>query len=516
MTLEFNLVDRPWIPCVLRNGEAITLGLRDVLREAHEIRALAVDSPLELAALHRLLLAIVHRNFGPEGGEAWEDLWLAERFDPAPLEDYWKEWRPRFDLLDEERPFYQAPDDRVKEKPPNSLILDTAFGNKATLFDHNTDEEGIMLSPAKAARAVVTLQAFGLAGLAGIRGDTFTEGTCTSGVIFFVQGDTLFETLMLNLLPYPTWDTVLVHQPEDRPAWEMEDPYQPERTRPLGYLDYLTWQNRHILLMPQPTSAGPMITAITMAPALRLDDDILDPMKHYRRDSRRGPLPLRFQEDRALWRDSAALFKLSSDDYRPPETFRWLAELVDDDVLDAAQTRRYMALGMAKSRAKVEFYRAERMPLPMQYLAEETLVERLDEALKMAENVRGQLWGAARTLAKFILSPQADQESGREPDRGDMDNLMTQWAVERDYWVRLEIPFQQLVETLPQNMTGSMQAWDATLRRVAWDALERIAGELEHRPRHLKAAVQARGQLGAGLKKVLPEPVMAESQGNVR
>jgi hypothetical protein len=52
-----------------------------------------------------------------------------------------------------------------------------------------------------------------------------------------------------------------------------------------------------------------------------------------------------------------------------------------------------------------------------------------------------------------------------------------------------------------------MENWAATLRRVAWDALERMAGELEHRPRNLKAAVRSRGQLGAGLNKVLPRTV---------
>jgi hypothetical protein len=147
----------------------------------------------------------------------------------------------------------------------------------------------------------------------------------------------------------------------------------------------------------------------------------------------------------------------------------------------------------------------------MQYLAKRELVERLEEALRMAEDVRGQLWGATRTLAKFILSPQADQEGGHEPAREDMDNLMTQWAVEREYWVRLEIPFQHLVETLPQDMAGGMQDWAAVLRRVAWDALERVAGELEHRPRNLKAAVRARGQLRAGLSKVLTKGTLSSS-----
>ena len=38
-------------------------------------------------------------------------------------------------------------------------------------------------------------------------------------------------------------------------------------------------------------------------------------------------VPQRF-EDRVLWRDSAALFKLRDSGYRPPQTFAWLAALI--------------------------------------------------------------------------------------------------------------------------------------------------------------------------------------------
>jgi CRISPR system Cascade subunit CasA len=504
MNPTFNLVEEAWIPAVHRGGQTVTLGLQDVLLQAHDLQELSARSPLETAALYRLLLAILHRVFGPSGYDVWDDLWSAGRVDAQPLTDYLDTWYPRFGLFDEAHPFYQAPDDRVKPKPPNKLLLDLAFGNKATLFDHHTDAEGIALTTAEAARAVVAAQCFGLAGLSGIRGATFTDGACTRGVLFMVQGKNLFETLMLNLLRYPTEDDVLVHRAGDRPAWEMDDPLTPERTRPLGYLDYLTWQNRRILLFPEQTADGICVREMTMGPGLRLDDDILDPMKHYREGGRSGWLVQRFWEERALWRDSAALFKLHDENYHPPQTFRWLSELVEEDFVDKSQTRRYMALGMANSRAKVDFYRAEQMPLPLDYLTDEMLVGRLEEALGMAEDVRGQLWSAARTLARFVLAPEADQgEEGHEPHRDDMDALMTQWAIERDYWVRLELPFRHLMETLPQDIDAAMTAWREIVRRTAWHALDRIAADIEHDPRKLKATVRARGRLARGLKKVL-------------
>lgn len=505
MTFQFNLLSQSWIPCMQMDGEIVELGLRDTLAQAHELREISSASPLEAAALYRLLLAVLHRVFdGPTGYDAWHDLWKRENgFDAAQLGAYWERWGFRFDLFDPDRPFYQAPDDRVKVKPPNKLILDVAFGNKATLFDHNTDAEGITLTPAQAARAVVAAQCFGLAGLSGLR-QRFTDGTCTRGVLFLVQGETLFETLLLNMIRYPTEDDILPHHEGDRPTWEMDDPFTPERTRPIGYLDYLTWQNRRILLMPEETPDGVIVREMTLAPGMRMDSEVTDPMKHYRRHERRGLLVQRFREDRALWRDSAALFKLRDEGYRPPRTFLWLSELVYEGLLGQAQTRRCAALGMANNQAKVDFYRSERMPLPLRYLTNEDLVGHLDSALTLAESVRSQIWGAARTLARFVLVPQADTEDGREPDRDEMDALMEQWAVERDYWVRLEIPFRQTMERLPDDVEGAMTAWRETIRRTAWAALDRVASNLEHDPRNLKATVRARGQLAAGLGKVLP------------
>jgi len=68
------------------------------------------------------------------------------------------------------------------------------------------------------------------------------------------------------------------------------------------------------LLIPENDSAGsPCVQMVTMAPGLRLDAGILDPMKLYRKGKDEGFLVNRFSEDRALWRDSAALFGLRSD-----------------------------------------------------------------------------------------------------------------------------------------------------------------------------------------------------------
>ena len=504
MNPTFDLLRFPWVPCIRADGATVELGLRDALVQAHELRELHGESPLVTAALCRLLLAVLHRVFGPATCDEWGALWAAGRWDAARLGAYLERWRHRFDLFDPERPFYQASDERVKPKSVVSLIHDVASGNNPTLFDHHTEAGGITLTPAQAARMLVASQAFGLAGLSGLV-QKFTDAPCAGGIIFLVQGETLFETLALNLVRYAD-DAPLPRRPDDRPAWEMDDPFTTDRSLPRGYLDYLTWQNRRVLLLPETTTDGIVVRQVTIAPALRLERDILDPMKHYRKDEKRGPLPLLFTEGKALWRDSAALFRLHDEGYQPPRAFQWLAELVDEDHLFQSQTRRCLALGMSKKQAKVNFYRSERVPLPLMYLTNDALAEALDTALDMARRTASQLWGATRMLATFVLVPGSDQESARKPDPKDLAHLTQQWAVERRYWSRLEIPFYETMEALPEEREGALERWRDRLVRTAWRAFDQVTNNLGHDPRTLKAVVRARGQLVAGLSKALPTP----------
>ena len=509
MKQSFNLLESPWIPCIRLDGTAEELGLRDALLEAHQLRELHGESPLVTGALHRLLFAVLHRIFGPANAEEWHTVWQAGRWDEARLDAYLRRWADRFDLLHPQRPFYQARDERVRPKSVASLVYEVASGNNPTLFDHHMDDEEFALTPAEAARMLIAAHAFGLAGLSGLR-EKFTDGPCARGVFLLVQGETLFETLALNLLRYPS-DEVVPHTADDCPAWEMDDPLSPERSVPRGYLDYLTWQSRRILLMPGAAGDGVVVQQMTLAPGLRLSSVVLDPMKHYWQDEKRGPRVLRFREDRALWRDSAALFQLRESGYRPPRAFDWLSDLVDRGYLDKSETRRYLALGMANYQARVHFYRTERMPLPLAYLRDDELVGNLQQALEMAESCSRHLWGATRSLARFVLSPESDTESGREPSRQELDALMQQWAVDRRYWSRLETPFRETMEALPERCEEALADWRGTVVRTVWGAFDQLADDLGHRPRALKAAVRGGGQLAAGLAKVFPPSEEASS-----
>ena len=71
----FNLLEEAWIPCIMLDGRMEPLSLRDTLVQAHTIREIYTDSPLTVAALHRLLLAVLHRVFRPMNRHVWAELW---------------------------------------------------------------------------------------------------------------------------------------------------------------------------------------------------------------------------------------------------------------------------------------------------------------------------------------------------------------------------------------------------------------------------------------------------------
>jgi CRISPR system Cascade subunit CasA len=234
MMPEFNLVDQPWIPCLQRDGgKPQELSLRDTLTGAHEIRELFDDSPLVTVSLYRLLLAVLHRNFGPDSFREWKELWQCGQWDSDKLNRYFDEWKHRFCLFDNERPFYQvlrmqnAKSKDVELHPIALLAHEAATGNNATLFDHSFEEAPEAYSAATAARHLITRQAFSI-GFGRSDPFSFQDSTIVRGFSVLALGNNLFETLALNLLPYNT-ERPISHQGEDKPAWELNDPTKPDK-----------------------------------------------------------------------------------------------------------------------------------------------------------------------------------------------------------------------------------------------------------------------------------------------
>jgi CRISPR system Cascade subunit CasA len=502
MSFPFNLIHEPWISCVTADGDIIELGLFDTLVDADRLREITDSSPLVVAALHRLALTILHRVFGPESYEVWGELWRTGRWPHEPLERYFEEWYDRFELFHPQRPFFQAEDNRVK---PKSLIhLVHSSNNNPTLFGHETEEEGVTFTPAQAARELLAAQAFHVAGLSGLK-EKFTDAPCARGVIFLAQGQNLFKTLALNLIRYPEQEGPFRTSRNDRPAWEMDNPFSPVRTRPLGYLDYFTWHNLRVMFLPELGPDGILVRQVTIGPGLGLDADLRDPMKLYRADKAgQGFKVMRLSEHRSLWRSTHTFLALRSQLSHPPASLGWLSELVYEGYLSPEMSLRYMALGMSSHQAKVFFYRHESMPLSLAYLQRQELVGHLEQVISLSEDVARALNWALKTLAQFLIFPASDQPGARQPDsKRDVQPLVDHWGVTRHYWGDLEPFFWQLVESLPNSPDQALASWKAHLWQAAIQAYEHAEELAGPSPAALKAAAEGRRRLFGSLKKAL-------------
>jgi CRISPR system Cascade subunit CasA len=497
--ISFNLIDQPFIPCLMPDGQMKELGLLECLAKASSIREIRDGSPLVTAALHRLVLAVLHRNFGPSNLSAWKKLWDAGKFDLSILVAYLHRWRGRFDLFDSDYPFFQlAHFSARKSSQINRLAQEMARGNNTTLFDHTNEGAITTMTPSQAARYLVAEQAYAVGGGKSDRGNT-THAPAVAGAIILPCGETLFQTLMLGMVGYNADEPFPASN--DVPAWERDSSGVDGGPIPHGYLDYLTWQSRAICLHPEFEDGFAVIRQISYAQgrAFVAPSAFRDPLMAYRRDKERGDHPIRLSENREFWRDSAALFQLSAMDvFKAPRCMNWLSRLIANGAL--ARSRRYTltVTGICTDKAKVNFWRQDYMPLPLPYLDDVNLVESLRTATGLTEEVANFLRSSIWSVAGYLLNPKDGQ-----PDKNRANAVVNSLSAGLFYWSRLEIPFRRFVLDLPgesQHRQQQLRAWLLdTLRPTAVAAFENTAGRLDRSARVLRAVTAGREKLARSL-----------------
>jgi CRISPR system Cascade subunit CasA len=523
--MSFNLIDHRWLPCVKKNGEAVELNMRDVLSHAHEFRELRDESPLVTAALIRLLLAVLHRVFGPRNHTEWHAIWQAEVLDATKLDRYFASQRERFDLFHPTHPFYQVPTMPEDIKPSGIARRAPELangGNGSGHFNHDAQQSELSVEPAVAARWLVAHQATAFGGTIGGGRGSYFDAPMTRGIVLLIEGDNLFETLILNLVEYDERRPI-PRLPDDKPTWET-DPQLAQRTRkPRGYLDYLTWQSRTIRLEPSESAETALVRLCTYFDGQRLDPSVpdIDPMMAYQRDDKdtKAPIkPLRLRGERAVWRDAEALFaidaKATEKAWKRPYSFDVLASLVSRDLLPRSKALCAMACGWDSNQAKVDFWRHERMPLPAAYLDDRELVSLLKKSLASAEGVGHDLGAAVRLAVAKILTP-GDKKADADRVRAMVDSL----APERLYWSRLEIPFRRFFTDLakcPEARDAVVVDWRLQLRRRVWDAFDETAGQLDRSARVLRAVALGRQSLDRALCESLGAIQAAVPMSNVK
>ncbi len=509
MNQQFDLLQKPWLLCISLTGERRELSLRDLLLSAHELSELYSDSPLVTASLYRFLLAVLYAIYQPQERANWQTIWQKKQFEPEAVDAYFNQShiRHRFDLFHETHPFYQTTEQIGKPLSLAALMPERAGGNNATLFDHSTDDQFLLTSLSEAARLIITAQAFSLGGgNSGIKGKNFTDAPCSRGVLCFAEGQNLFETLVLNLIPYDWQEDAFTSS--GLPAWEMESPIEDERKIPDDLLDYLTWQSRRLNFAYENETL-----VVFRSQALSLDKDAIrfDPLKpYYFKDEKKGHKPVRLSKDRALWRDSYALFRIPQKEHRPALVFDWLALLCRNGDLPKSAKYQFLIFGLATEPGKATMYfsRLERIPLPLTLTIKPELMIDLDTALSLAEDVQLCVRDANRRIGMYLyLSSPEMIKWGKVDDntKKRINDWIKHTGAEQYYWTNSEPLFHKFIVMLSEDRDKAIQTWRTRLHRIALTAFEQAAQYAGNDGRSFKAVVKGRSYLNYRLNQLIPK-----------
>ncbi len=513
---SFNLVTEPWIGGTTLDGKPCELSLADVLGQAHRLAAIDDNSPLCTAALHRLLLAIIHRALdGPKNLDEWNDLWEQGTFSSTPIFSYLEKWKDHFDLFSTTVPFFQTANFELKE-PTSANRLPVELSRR--FFNHSPEDGPEAFSPPEIARYLVTAQLSALAGGKGVTSNFgehpyISGGPMAGAVATLLLGKNLFETLMLNCFYY-FGDSPMPRIGDDLPIWEQDTFDKPFGDRvPNGYVDYLTWKSRHIRLLPEEQLGKTVVRWMYIGQAYSLPKERLrDPMFFLKINEKEGTkYPVGLSPERAFWRDSGSLFTFGEDkDDQRPQAFKQANILITKyGYLSEDYPLKCMILGLGNDKGNPLIWRQEFLPVPTELLTNPDVVHELQLGLQHTEAVRAVLNQAIWKLAELIL---AAGDTKRKIDKNSVRNLMNSFGTMRLYWNSLELPFRQLLETLKTTDASALVNWKKQVNTLAKKAFEETSDNcLGRTVRELQARVQAESWLSIELSKLKPKTEAAVS-----
>lgn len=266
MTASINLISDPWIRVRFGDGTLREVGILEAFESAPEISGIRGEIASQDAAILRLLLAILHSALrGPETVEDWAAARDNPRWTISEVAGYLENVSDRFELCGGSAPFFQVAGLTTTKQIPSSLdalIADVPNGSK--LFTSRLAEGIERINWAEGARWLIHAHAFDPSGIrTGAVGDPrvkggkgYPQGTGWGGQLglVIIQGSSLFETLMLNLVVAGERNELEpVYVGEDLPPWE-RPPLGPgvegtDSREPTGPVDCYTWQGRRVRLV---------------------------------------------------------------------------------------------------------------------------------------------------------------------------------------------------------------------------------------------------------------------------
>lgn len=485
--MTFDLTQEPWIPVMDQHLQVREVSLATLFEDPRKFKAIAGENPPVTLALHRFLLALIHRSHrGPSSIGHWQEIHASGHH--AVLE-YLANHRERFDLRHPTEPFMQDLELNEAQAAPVFVSADWQAANTSTVFSHAHEWRQGTLSASEGARTLLRLHAVDVPGLKGGHPHGGSNRSAVSSALLnslnvWVLGDDLWETLMLNLTEYDGLNSAPFTFKEastDLPAWER--PMGPPCERlPQGPVDMLTYAYRRVRLFWKDQQV--FAIAVTKGDSLPKNVDaasfewslptLFDPKAKPGQGTHR---PVRATLERQIWRDAPVLLQSAqhqegnSRHFRAPLLIDWLARLAETDRVPSRL--RLQVFSVLADQAKPLGWFSQAMSLPTRYLHDRRLWQRLHDATALAERYE-------ECLRTFKGSPYQVLGEALKLE----SKALAAFDGKSRYWSALEPAFLDFLDALPDAIDPQMleTGWEETLIKTARQAFEEsIAGIADRR-----------------------------------
>lgn len=442
----YNIIDEKFIPTT--SGFQ---SLSSLFTNAHIIEAIECNSPLTTLALHRFLLPFLYRSHGIKTSKEWAELWKLGKFPEKPMQEYFEKWHDKFELIGGETPFYQSID--LKNEPEGSLNrLRFITSNDASLFCKEFEGEKTSREFWQVALDLLTYQLMSVHSGKGLKEPVscFHE-SARRGMAILLIGKNIFETLMLNCLPYEL--SGVISSGLDAPAWETN---YAKSDYCNGYMHFLTQPSRKVKL--QITNEGQIeFTA-------EAGDDpfqgIQDPFVIYQNTiekKKQVRKSLKFAETKYLWRNFHIMcISAKTNAAQENESFTFanntnlsrVADITDEDIQFT-----YHCFGMFTD-TKLTKYKAiiqEKLTLRLATIINDNEADKISQIVVRAESI-----GSLLQKRLFVFFKKMGVQ-----DTSDLE------IYKRRFWVSANAAFQNLLGNFSDKREEAIELFLKTMKREA-------------------------------------------------
>jgi CRISPR system Cascade subunit CasA len=388
---KFNLTTDPWIKVIVNDtNQELKVSLIDLFKNAHQYRQLAGEMRVQDLAIMRLLLAIlttVYSRFDAAGHlydwlikgvdqfgtdakfdedydeedveddtlTTWQNLYQKGQF-PDLVIDYLKGYSNRFDFFGK-HPFYQATKEEYDSLVPANKAVAKGAGvvaikqinrqisesnNSPALFSAKAGEYKNEIAIDELVRWLITYQNY-----TGVTDKTKVNASekfsVSPGWLYklnpvLVNGKTVFETLMLNLVLYNQGEQTFALQ---RPVWEFASTKAYISQRQQANLPdnlaelYTSWAR---VLHLEWDEAGQATIFSAGLPKIESTNAFIEPMTVWRQDNKTSeyrPATRSLKTlSKSMWRNFSNYVNVQMvNDTQEPGVIKWLRLLKENQII---------------------------------------------------------------------------------------------------------------------------------------------------------------------------------------